>query len=195
MSVATDGRRDDAALEEGLGRFFSAHPELVPGSATSGSEQPGDVARSGGAPVIRSLSHAEGGLANETVFVDPRSGTPGRGGAAPTGHPDLSRLRPCATGARADRRRGRRDPAPLPGRDRRRHFLGRLALPRDAASSTATLPVGHRCSIPTSSMRERPPSAPCTTSSWTRWRQCTPWAGRGRVSARCYRGPSSGRLR
>ncbi len=76
MSVATDGRRDDAALEEGLGRFFSAHPELVPGSATSGSEQPG-VARSGGAPVIRSLSHAEGGLANETVFVDLGPGHPG----------------------------------------------------------------------------------------------------------------------
>jgi aminoglycoside phosphotransferase (APT) family kinase protein len=56
--VATGGRRDDAALHEGLGRFVEAHPELVPGWA------------GGPVPAVRSLRHADGGMANETLLVD-----------------------------------------------------------------------------------------------------------------------------
>jgi aminoglycoside phosphotransferase (APT) family kinase protein len=59
--MATGGRRDDAALGEGLGRFVAEHPELVPRPAGA----PG-----GGPFVVRSLRHAEGGLANETLLVD-----------------------------------------------------------------------------------------------------------------------------
>jgi aminoglycoside phosphotransferase (APT) family kinase protein len=60
--MATGGRRDDAALAEGLGRWVAAHPELVPGSGASGDESKGvEVAR---------LEHAEGGMANETVLVE-----------------------------------------------------------------------------------------------------------------------------
>jgi aminoglycoside phosphotransferase (APT) family kinase protein len=57
--VTTGGRRDDAALAEGLGRFAAAHPELVPGPPP------------GAAPLrVESLTHAEGGQANETLLVD-----------------------------------------------------------------------------------------------------------------------------
>ena len=58
--MATGRRRDDAALREGLGRWVSAHPELVPG--------PGGT--DGRPPRIVELSHAQGGMANETVLVD-----------------------------------------------------------------------------------------------------------------------------
>jgi aminoglycoside phosphotransferase (APT) family kinase protein len=60
--VATGGRRDDAALAEGLGRWVETHPELVPGAG----------AAEGGAGLVEiaRLEHAEGGMANETVLVD-----------------------------------------------------------------------------------------------------------------------------
>jgi aminoglycoside phosphotransferase (APT) family kinase protein len=58
--MATGGRRDDAALEEGLGRWMAAHPEQVP----TGVGDPGSP------PVIRSIAHADGGQANETVLID-----------------------------------------------------------------------------------------------------------------------------
>ena len=58
--MATGGRRDDAALEEGLGRWMAAHPEQVP----AGVGDPGSP------PVIRSIAHADGGQANETVLID-----------------------------------------------------------------------------------------------------------------------------
>ena len=58
--MATGGRRDDAALVQGLGRWVAAHPEQVPASA-------GDPASP---PTIRSIAHADGGQANETVLVD-----------------------------------------------------------------------------------------------------------------------------
>jgi aminoglycoside phosphotransferase (APT) family kinase protein len=63
--VATGGRRDDAALQEGLSRWVAAHSELVPGPAEDER-----------VPRIRSLAHAQGGQANETVLVDlgPRPG-------------------------------------------------------------------------------------------------------------------------
>ena len=62
--MTTGGRRDDAALEQGLSRWVSAHHELVPGPA---GDEP---------PRIRSLTHAQGGQANETLLVDlgPRPG-------------------------------------------------------------------------------------------------------------------------
>ena len=59
--MATGGWRDDAALGEGFGRFVTAHPELVPLPAGV----PGD-----GRFAVRSLRHAVGGLANETLLVD-----------------------------------------------------------------------------------------------------------------------------
>ena len=58
--MATGGRRDDAALVQGLGRWVAAHPDQVP-------TVPGDPESS---PAIRSISHADGGQANETVLVD-----------------------------------------------------------------------------------------------------------------------------
>ena len=63
--MATGGRRDDAVLREGLDRFVRAHPELVPGPA------------GGPVPVVRSLRHADGGMANETLLVDLGPGHPG----------------------------------------------------------------------------------------------------------------------
>jgi len=54
--VVTGGRRDDAALREGLARWASAHSGLVPGGL-------GDHG-------IVALEHAGGGMANETVLVD-----------------------------------------------------------------------------------------------------------------------------
>jgi aminoglycoside phosphotransferase (APT) family kinase protein len=65
--VATGGRRDDAALREGLDRWISAHPELVPGGGDAAGRPPG----------IAALGHADGGLANETVLVDLGPGHPG----------------------------------------------------------------------------------------------------------------------
>ena len=66
--MATGGRRDDAALGEGIGRFTAEHPELVPRPAGA----PGD-----GPFVVRSLRHAEGGMANETLLVDLGQDHPG----------------------------------------------------------------------------------------------------------------------
>ncbi|HEX3332967.1 MAG TPA: phosphotransferase family protein [Acidimicrobiales bacterium] len=67
--MATGGRRDDAALAEGLGRWVAAHPDLVPGSG-GGDGRVGRVE-------IAGLEHAEGGMANETVLVDFGPGRPG----------------------------------------------------------------------------------------------------------------------
>lgn len=58
--MATGGQRDDAALVEGLGRWMAAHPHQVPAV----------VGDPGSPPVIRSVAHAEGGQANETVLID-----------------------------------------------------------------------------------------------------------------------------
>ncbi len=58
--MATGGRRDDAALRQGLDRWVSANPALVPGAGNAG----------GPPPRIAALAHAEGGMANETVLVD-----------------------------------------------------------------------------------------------------------------------------
>ncbi|HSZ38209.1 MAG TPA: phosphotransferase family protein [Acidimicrobiales bacterium] len=57
--MATGARRDDAALTHGLGRWVAEHAGAVPGAAASSR------------PVtIAGLTHAEGGMANETVLVD-----------------------------------------------------------------------------------------------------------------------------
>jgi aminoglycoside phosphotransferase (APT) family kinase protein len=61
--VATGARRDDAALEVGLARWVDAHPELVRAMA-------GGDGTNGGTPRLAALSHAQGGMANETVLVD-----------------------------------------------------------------------------------------------------------------------------
>jgi aminoglycoside phosphotransferase (APT) family kinase protein len=58
--MATGGRRDDAALVEGLARWMAAHPEQVP----TVRGDPESVA------TIASIVHAEGGQANETVLID-----------------------------------------------------------------------------------------------------------------------------
>jgi aminoglycoside phosphotransferase (APT) family kinase protein len=68
--VATRVRRDDRALEEGLGRFITTHPELVRGLA-------GEEAVNGGTSALIALSHAQGGMANETVLVDLGPSHPG----------------------------------------------------------------------------------------------------------------------
>jgi aminoglycoside phosphotransferase (APT) family kinase protein len=67
--MATGGERDDAALRDGLGRWLAAHPAQVPGSGGPGPEPP--------APVVVSVEHAQGGLANETVLVDLGPARPG----------------------------------------------------------------------------------------------------------------------
>jgi aminoglycoside phosphotransferase (APT) family kinase protein len=51
--------REEAELQEGLRHWISAHPDLIPGAVPGGS--PLD---------ITSLSHAEGGMANETLMVE-----------------------------------------------------------------------------------------------------------------------------
>ena len=58
--MATGGRRDDAALVEGLARWMRAHPEQVP--TADGAPD--------AAPTIASIAHADGGQANETVLID-----------------------------------------------------------------------------------------------------------------------------
>jgi aminoglycoside phosphotransferase (APT) family kinase protein len=73
--VATGARRDDEALEEGLGRWISAHPELVRGLA--GGDRGGATTGGDAAVHIAALSHAKGGLANETVLVDLEPSHPG----------------------------------------------------------------------------------------------------------------------
>jgi aminoglycoside phosphotransferase (APT) family kinase protein len=76
MSGATGGRRDDEALKAGLGRFFVAHPESVPGADSPHTGSAGSAAPAADL-VIRALEHAEGGMANETVLVDLGPGHPG----------------------------------------------------------------------------------------------------------------------
>ncbi len=68
--MATGARRDDAALAAGLGRWIEAHPELVRDLA-------GGDGGSGASPGVTALSHAQGGLANETVLVDLEPSHPG----------------------------------------------------------------------------------------------------------------------
>src|SRR5580704_12556084 len=58
--MATGGRRDDAALVRGLARWMAARPDQVP-------SVPGEAEA---AATIRSIAHADGGQANETVLVD-----------------------------------------------------------------------------------------------------------------------------
>ena len=58
--MATGGRRDDAALVQGLARWMAAEPDQVP--AVAGEPKT--------AATIRSIAHADGGQANETVLVD-----------------------------------------------------------------------------------------------------------------------------
>ncbi len=68
--MATGARRDDAALVAGLGRWVGAHPELVRDLA-------GGAGGSDGTPSVTALSHAQGGMANETVLVDLGPSHPG----------------------------------------------------------------------------------------------------------------------
>jgi aminoglycoside phosphotransferase (APT) family kinase protein len=57
--MPTGGRRDDAALAAGLGRWVAENAGRVPGAGTGS-----------GAPRVGGLAHADGGLANETLLVD-----------------------------------------------------------------------------------------------------------------------------
>ncbi len=68
--MATGARRDDATLAAGLGRWVEAHPELVRDLA-------GGDGGSGASPGVTALSHAQGGMANETVLVDLGPSHPG----------------------------------------------------------------------------------------------------------------------
>lgn len=65
--MATGGVRDDGALREGLARWVTARPDQVPGPA-------GPEVR---ALSVVSITHAQGGLANETVLVDLGPAHPG----------------------------------------------------------------------------------------------------------------------
>lgn len=68
--MATGGERDEAALADGLRRWVAAEPELVAalGGASAGA---------GGPWSVTGLTHAEGGMANETVLVELGAGHPG----------------------------------------------------------------------------------------------------------------------
>ena len=68
--MATGARREDAALEEGLGRWVTAHPDLI--RALAGGD-PAFV----GMPRLTALAHASGGMANETALVDLGPSHPG----------------------------------------------------------------------------------------------------------------------
>ena len=68
--MATGAKRDDAALEVGLGHWVEAHPELVRAMA-------GGDSANGGTPRLAALSHARGGMANETILVDLGPSHPG----------------------------------------------------------------------------------------------------------------------
>ena len=57
--MATGERRDDAALAAGLRRWVAEHGGTVPGVAPGAHEV-----------TVAGVSHAEGGMANETVLVD-----------------------------------------------------------------------------------------------------------------------------
>lgn len=65
--MATGATRDDAALEAGLARWIAAHPDLVHSVGGADGEEPRLV----------SLSHAQGGQANETILVDLGPNRPG----------------------------------------------------------------------------------------------------------------------
>ena len=65
------------ALQAGLGRWVEVHPDIVgalAGVRTVGREVVRRCSRRGG---LVALSHAEGGLANETILVDLGPGHPG----------------------------------------------------------------------------------------------------------------------
>ena len=64
--MVTGARRNGEAVADGVARWVGACPELVPGTAVGA--QPLRVA---------GVSHAEGGLANETLLVDLGPGHPG----------------------------------------------------------------------------------------------------------------------
>jgi aminoglycoside phosphotransferase (APT) family kinase protein len=57
--VATGTQRDPATLRAGLDRWLAAHPDRLPGRTDDG-----------GAPTIIELTHAEGGMSNETLLID-----------------------------------------------------------------------------------------------------------------------------
>ena len=59
--MVTGARREDTALSEGLARWVAAHPGEVPGG--SGGDDPAPAAVTG-------VTHADGGLANETLLVE-----------------------------------------------------------------------------------------------------------------------------
>jgi aminoglycoside phosphotransferase (APT) family kinase protein len=59
--MATGARREDKVLSEGLARWVAAHPGEVPGG--SGGDDPAPAAVTG-------VTHADGGLANETLLVE-----------------------------------------------------------------------------------------------------------------------------
>lgn len=77
--MATGATRDDAALEAGLGRWVAAHPEDVRALAGEDRSDGGDggVRGEAGAPRLVALSHAQGGMANETILVDLGPSHPG----------------------------------------------------------------------------------------------------------------------
>jgi len=73
--VATGEKRDHGALEEGLRRWVAAHREVVGELAGAASR---DGAGGADAPAqLVGLSHAEGGMANETILVDLGPAHPG----------------------------------------------------------------------------------------------------------------------
>ncbi|HEX4126167.1 MAG TPA: phosphotransferase family protein [Acidimicrobiales bacterium] len=61
--MATGATRDDAALQAGLARWVTAHPDVVAALGGLGCRAPVEPG-----PVV--LSHASGGQANETLLVD-----------------------------------------------------------------------------------------------------------------------------
>ena len=184
-----DGREaSDAALEEGLGRSLCS-PGLGTRARPAG-RRGRERRRSGRSRVIRSLQPPRAAWptrpCSSTSVRDTRAWWCGsHRSPRPFPTTTLRHRRSCRP---SSRRRGS-PPSPAVTVDDT-SWVGSpfLVMPRVHGDVAGGAPL----SIPTSSMRERPRNAPCTTSSWTRWRQCTPWAGRGRVSARGYRGPSSG---
>lgn len=61
--MVTGTRRDGEQLAEGLARWVAACPDLVPGGAAPGRAPRGGLQ-------VESVTHAEGGMANETLLVD-----------------------------------------------------------------------------------------------------------------------------
>ncbi len=68
--MATGAKRDRDTLEEGLGRWVAAHPDIVRQLAPdveAGGRRAGEGSSS---PALVGLVHAEGGMANETILAD-----------------------------------------------------------------------------------------------------------------------------